>query len=87
MPPPPYTFKLLFRHGDGFYPGGEKGGCNKIGEGEGLGKNVNIPFTEPYDNEDFTVAFHFIVLSIIKVSLSNAISNNPFFLDISKVFV
>ena len=57
----------LHRHGNGFYPGGDQGDVDKIGEGPGKGFNVNIPFPdgkEKMGDADYLYAFQQIVMPI-----------------------
>ena len=46
LPPlPRVLYVSLHRHDNGgFYPGGDDGNYNKVGEGKGTGYNVNIPW-------------------------------------------
>ncbi|MCO5589996.1 hypothetical protein L7F22_043965 [Adiantum nelumboides] len=48
-----------------FYPGGPAGDFDQCGSGEGLGKNINIPWSESKMNDgDYIAAFQRIVMPI-----------------------
>ncbi|KZT52255.1 Arginase/deacetylase [Calocera cornea HHB12733] len=51
--------------GGNFYPGGTGGGMDKVGTGEGMGRNVNIPWpTGGMGDGDYIHAFQKLVLPI-----------------------
>lgn len=56
----------IHRYGNGeFYPGGPAGDYTQCGSGEGLGKNINIPWSEGKKNDgDYIAAFQRIVMPI-----------------------
>lgn len=55
----------IHRHGGGFYPDGDFGGLDKVGEGPGKGRSVNIPFPGGgFGDGDYIYAFQRIVMPI-----------------------
>lgn len=56
----------IHRYDDGkFYPCGPAGDLTQCGIGEGLGKNINIPWSDPkMDDGDYIAAFQRIVMPI-----------------------
>ena len=55
----------LCRYGEGVYPGGDLGASDKTGEEDGLGYNLNFPFTEGgMENIDYTISFEAALLAI-----------------------
>ena len=68
----------LHRFGDRWYP--ETGDVDEVGEGAGVGMNVNIPWPENgLGDSDYLAAFHLVVLPII-------LSHNPDLLLLSAGF-
>ena len=56
----------IHRYDDGeFFPGGDGGNYDQVGEGSGLGKNVNIPWKEAHMTDaDYMAAFQRIIMPI-----------------------
>lgn len=64
---PRVLYISLHRYENGkFYPGTKYGGTDKVGEGEGEGYSVNIPWSQPgVGDSDYIYAFRRIVMPII----------------------
>ncbi|KAL2366192.1 hypothetical protein RJZ56_000840 [Blastomyces dermatitidis] len=59
-----YISLHVYRDGS-FYPGGEEGNWDHCGEGNGLGKNINIPWpTQGMGDGDYMYAFQEVVMPI-----------------------
>ncbi|KAI0223044.1 Histone deacetylase hda1, partial [Massospora cicadina] len=60
---PDVLYISIHRYGDQFYPG--SGHYDEVGEGAGVGRNVNIPFTTTgMGDNDYLFAFHKVVMPI-----------------------
>ncbi|KAJ9072758.1 Histone deacetylase hda1 [Entomophthora muscae] len=60
---PEVLYISLHRYGEGFYP--SSGDLGEVGEGAGVGRNVNIPFTAlGMGDNDYLYAFHKVVMPI-----------------------
>ena len=62
---PNVLYISLHRYGNGFYPG--TGHPAEVGKGEGLGKTVNLAFTnEGYGDREYLHAFHRLLMPIAR---------------------
>ncbi|KAL3693534.1 hypothetical protein R1sor_007185 [Riccia sorocarpa] len=63
---PQVLYLSVHRYDDGFfYPGSEDGDLDKVGEGAGLGFNVNVPWPRRgYGDQDYLAVFDYVLMPI-----------------------